>query len=148
MRKLFITLTLALCAFSTACLGQTNRDARVDYVLKNLGVKREVQMKLKPLLYAYLEEKKKANEDYDALKTKLKANIKSETITNEQASSLLTKKWTAETKETAVKKKYTEKFETIISAKKTYKCFNLLNDSKSKVQGKAKQKDYDEEDDD
>ncbi len=146
MRKTIIVFSLALCAFSTVCVGQTNRDARVDYVLKNLGVNRDTQKKLQPLLYEYLAERKEAGAEYASLKSKLKANISSETITNDQATTLLTKKWAAEVKETAVKRKYTEMFQTVLSAKKTYKCFDLLNDSKSKVQGKQKGKQEDDDD--
>ncbi len=142
MRKTLIILTLALMlpAHSWVCMGQSSRDARVAYVLKNLGVNAATQKKLKPLLVAYLEERKATGKDYDALKAKLHTSIKSETLTNEQASRLLALKWASESKETAVKKKYTEKFETVLSAKKTYKCFDLLNDKKSKVQGGKKGK--------
>ncbi len=144
MRRIVIILAVAVLAPS--CLGQTNRDARVSYVLQNLGVNRETQKKLRPLLQDYLSEKKEASSEYTALKGKLKAGISAETLTNEQATSLLTKKWAAEAKETAVKRKYTEKFQTVLSAKKTYKCFDLLNDSKSKVQGKQKTKGADDDD--
>ncbi|MCD8302752.1 MAG: hypothetical protein LUC44_07015 [Prevotellaceae bacterium] len=144
MRKIIIILALALCPFATVCLAQSNRDARVNYVLKNLGINSDTQKKLRPLLEAYLKEKKAASDDYNALKSKLKSNISSQTLTNDQATKLLSLKWAAESKETAVKKKYTTEFCTVLSAKKTYKCFDLLNDKKSKVQGK--QKDADDED--
>ncbi|MCD7722037.1 MAG: hypothetical protein LUI09_07390 [Prevotellaceae bacterium] len=148
MRRLIIILSLLLCPLCSACYAQSNRDARVAYVLKNLGINSATQKKLQPLLTSYLSEKKAASDEYNALKAKLKANIKSETLTNDQASRLLSLRWAAEAKETAVKKKYTEKFETVLSAKKTYKCFSLLNDKKSKVQGKSKSKDDDDDDDD
>ncbi len=138
MKRIILILVLFACPFVTGCMGQTNREARVAYVLKNLGVNKDTQQKLKPLLFSYLEEKKKANSQYDGLKDKLRAKIDAETITNQEAEQLLTAKWDAESREFAVKKKYTPKFKTVLSAKKTYKCFDLLNDKKSKVRGTSK----------
>ena len=48
---------------------------------------------------------------------------------------MLTLKWEAAEKELVVKKEYEQKFKTVLSPKKTYLCFDLLNDKKSKVQG-------------
>ena len=59
------------------------------------------------------------------------------------AQTLLNLKWQAAEKELAVKKDYEKKFMTVLSAKKTYLCFDLLNDKKSKVRG---EKDADDED--
>ncbi len=148
MRKIFIALLLMLCPFASLCHAQTNRDARVAYVLKNLGINADTQKKLKPLLQAYLADKKTAGAEYAAQKDKMKSAIKNGTLTNDQATKLLTLKWNAEAKETAVKRKYTEQFQTVLSAKKTYKCFTLLNDSKDKVMGKTKGKTNDDDDDD
>ncbi len=147
MRKTILALLLLLCPFATLCHAQTSRDARVAYVLKNLGINADTQKKLKPLLQGYLADKKAAGADYSAQKDKLKSSIKNGTLTNDQATKLLSLKWDAEAKETAVKRKYTERFQTVLSAKKTYRCFTLLNDSKDKVQGKSKGKAKDDDDD-
>ncbi len=149
-RALLLVLALSLCAplalRSFSVHAQSNRDARIAYVLKNLGVNSDTQKKLRPLLEGYLAEKKASGEAYSALKSKLKSNISSGTLSNEQAKKLLDAKWASESRETAVKKKYTEKFMTVLSAKKTYLCFDLLNDKKSKVQGKKKDKESDDDD--
>ena len=129
-----LSLTLALGNVTTALAGK-NADMRVAYVLKNLGVKRDVQQKLQPLLQSYLADKKAATKAYDDLKDKLKPSIEAGTITEKQAQQLLTLKWQANEKELAVKRQYEGKFKTVLTAKKTYLCFDLLNDKKSKVRG-------------
>ncbi len=148
MRRTLIALLLLLSPFATLCHAQTSRDARMAYVLKNLGINADTQKKLKPLLQSYLADKKAASAEYSSQKDKLKSSIKNGTLTNDQASKLLTLKWDAEAKETAVKRKYTERFQTVLSAKKTYRCFTLLNDSKDKVQGKKKASAKDDDDED
>ena len=120
---------------STMALAGKNADMRVAYVLKNLGIKRDLQVKLKPILDSYMADKKAANKVYDNLKDKLKPSIEAGTITDKQAQALLDAKWVAAEKELAVKKEYEKKFKTVLSAKKTYLCFDLLNDKKSKVRG-------------
>jgi hypothetical protein len=47
-------------------------------------------------------------------------------------------------KELTVKKAYETKFKTVLSAKKTFLCFDLLNDKKSKVWGREKDEDMDD----
>ena len=120
---------------STMALAGKNADMRVAYVLKNLGIKRDLQVKLKPILDSYMADKKAANKTYDNMKDKLKPSIEAGTITDKQAQALLDAKWVAAEKELAVKKEYEKKFKTVLSAKKTYLCFDLLNDKKSKVRG-------------
>ncbi len=120
---------------STMALAGKNADMRVAYVLKNLGIKRDLQVKLKPILDSYMADKKAANKVYDNMKDKLKPSIEAGTITEKQAQALLDAKWVAAEKELAVKKEYEKKFKTVLSAKKTYLCFDLLNDKKSKVRG-------------
>lgn len=146
-RKL-IALTLMCLALAMGNVGNAwagkNADMRVAYVLKNLGINRDTQNKLRPLLVSYLADKKVANKPYDSLKDKLKPSIEAGTITEKQAQELLTKKWTAAEKELAVKRQYETKFKTVLSAKKTYLCFDLLNDKKSKVRG---EKDNEDDDD-
>lgn len=114
-------------------------DMKVAYVLKNLGVKRDVQAQLKPLLQSYLADKKTANKQYDEMKDRLKASIDNGTLTEKQAQQLLNAKWAADERELAVKRQYETKFKTVLSAKKTYLCFSLLNDSKSKMRGKEQE---------
>lgn len=136
-------LALAMGNVGNAWAGK-NADMRVAYVLKNLGINRDTQNKLRPLLVSYLADKKVANKPYDSLKDKLKPSIEAGTITEKQAQELLTKKWVAAEKELAVKRQYETKFKTVLSAKKTYLCFDLLNDKKSKVRG---EKDNEDDDD-
>ena len=136
-------LALAMGNVGNAWAGK-NADMRVAYVLKNLGINRDTQNKLRPLLVSYLADKKVANKPYDSLKDKLKPSIDAGTITEKQAQELLTKKWVAAEKELAVKRQYETKFKTVLSAKKTYLCFDLLNDKKSKVRG---EKDNEDDDD-
>lgn len=138
MRRTILIIMLAVCPFLTKAWGQSNREARVNYVLTNIGVKRDVQAKLRPLLESYLAEKKKANAAYDGMKKKLELKIKGETISEEQANQLLTLKWASEEKELVVKKEYEKKFKSVLTAKKTFLCFDLLNDKKSKFMGKSK----------
>lgn len=146
-RKLIVLalmcLALAMGNVGNAWAGK-NADMRVAYVLKNLGINRDTQNKLRPLLVSYLADKKVANKPYDSLKDKLKPSIEAGTITEKQAQELLTKKWVAAEKELAVKRQYETKFKTVLSAKKTYLCFDLLNDKKSKVRG---EKDNEDDDD-
>ena len=127
-------LAMAFGASQTAVAGK-NADMRVAYVLGNLGVKRDVQARLKPLLASYLADKKAANKAYDDLKEKLKPSIEAGTITEKQAQELLARKWAAAERELAVKRQYEAKFQTVLTARKTYLCFDLLNDKKSKVRG-------------
>ena len=133
-------LTLAMGNVGTARAGK-NADMRVAYVLKNLGINRDTQNKLRPLLASYMADKKAANKPYDTLKDKLKPSIEAGTITEKQAQELLIKKWDAAEKELAVKRQYETKFKTVLSAKKTYLCFDLLNDKKSKVRGEKDEED-------
>lgn len=138
-----MAISMTLGTGTTALAGK-NADMRVAYVLKNLGVKRDVQVKLKPILDSYMVDKKKANKPYDSLKDKLKPSIEAGTITEKQAQQLLDLKWQAAEKELAVKKAYETKFKTVLSAKKTFLCFDLLNDKKSKVWGREKAEDVDD----
>ncbi|MBO4612494.1 MAG: hypothetical protein J5671_04910 [Bacteroidaceae bacterium] len=135
-------MTLAMCLgnASVAMAGKKS-DMKVNYVLQNLGVKRDVQAKLKPLLVSYLADKKVANKEYDTLKDKLKPSIDNGTLTDKQADRLLQLKWQAAEKELAVKRQYETKLKTVLPSKKVYLCFDLLNDKKSKMMGGGKGKD-------
>ncbi len=144
--------TIILCLLALALsLGNTaaswagkKSDMRVNYVLQNIGVKRDTQAKLKPLLVSYMADKKAANKEYDGLKDKLKPAIENGTLTDKQADKLLQLKWQADEKELAVKRQYETKFKTVLPSKKVYLCFDLLNDSKSKMSG-GKSRDKDED---
>lgn len=141
MKHFIQLLTLSLIfAFAGTTAAQAGRktDMKVNYVLHNVGVKRDVQARLKPLLVSYLADKKAANKTYDDLKDKLKPSIESGTITEKQAQQLLNLKWQADERELAVKRQYEGKFKTVLSARKTYLVFSLLNDSKDKMLGKDK----------
>ena len=135
-----IALAMCLGNASVAMAGKKS-DMKVNYVLQNLGVKRDVQAKLKPLLVSYLADKKVANKEYDTLKDKLKPSIDNGTLTDKQADRLLQLKWQAAEKELAVKRQYETKLKTVLPSKKVYLCFDLLNDKKSKMMGGGKGKD-------
>jgi len=126
-------LTIGLTAMAQKKVPHTTRAA---YVLKNLGVNKEVRAKLQPLLLNYLKDKNVAGSEYDKLKERLKSRIKMGNLTEQQAQQLLDAKWKAAERELAVKKAYEKKFKTVLSVKKTYACFSLLNDKKSKILGK------------
>ena len=138
-----LSILFLLCCGIDAQAGQ-KADMRVPYVLQNIGVKRDVQAKLKPLLVSYLADKKAASKEYENMKDKLKPSIEAGTITEKQANALLRAKWLADEKELAVKRQYEEKFKSVLSAKKTYLCFDLLNDKKSKMLGKDAKDDLDD----
>jgi len=134
-RLLILCLMTVLMCLGNATVAMAGRkaDLKVNYVLKNIGVKRDVQAKLKPLLVSYLADKKVANKEYDTLKDKLKPSIDNGTITDKQADKLLSLKWAAAEKELAVKRQYETKFKTVIPSKKVFLCFDLLNDKTSKM---------------
>ena len=138
--------TLLIVGASTPAKAGKNADARAAYVLKNLGVSRDIQGKLKPMLQNYLADKKAANKEYDSMKKKLENSINAGTISEKQAEDLLTKKWASAERELTVKRQYEKKFRTVLSAKKTYLCFDLLNDKKSKIYGTKGSKKDEEED--
>lgn len=144
--KRLITLCLIALGMTLGNIGQANAAGKKDgmkinYVLKNIGVNREVQAKLKPLLASYLADKRNANKEYDSMKAKLKPSINSGTITEKQAQRLLDLKWQAAEKELAVKRQYETKFKTVLNTKKTFLCFDLINDKKSKMLGEDKKDD-------
>lgn len=139
IRNLIILLISAAFIFSsTSAEAMTKKELRVAYVLKNLGVKREIQAQLRPILIEYLNAKKEANKTYDAMKQKYEFKIENDKLSESEAEALLNAKWAAATAELNVKKTYDKKIRQIISAKKTYKCFSLLNDKASKFNGGKK----------
>ncbi len=129
-----LALVIAMGNVSEAQAGKKS-EMRINYVLKNLGVSSSVQAKLRPLLESYHKDKKTANKEYDALKDKYRISMDSGTLTDKQAQALLDAKWVADQKELVVKKQYEQKFKTVLPVKKVWFCFDLLNDSKSKMSG-------------
>lgn len=129
-------LLLAVTIPANAYAGDKATNAqRVKYVVKNLKLGKDVQAKIQPLLTSYLRDKDAAEAAYESLKDKYKSAIKSNKLSEQQAQQLLNAKWTAAEKELAVKRAYEKKFRTVLSAAKTYQCFDLLNDKNSKVLG-------------
>ena len=131
-------LTVMLLCLLTAVPMQAKKvkatnTQRVQYVLDNLEVKKDVKARLKPMLESFLKEKDAASAGYDKMKDKLKPQIKLGSISNEQGQQLLDAKWAAEAKELQVKKQYEQKFKTLLPVKKVYECFRLLNDKSSKI---------------
>ncbi len=138
MKRFFLVMLMATMGLSTNLLAQSNRAARVEYVLKNVGVDAQTQKKLKPLLQKYLEKKKYETADYDDLKDDLKDRIDAGKLTDTQANRLMKAKWDADQKELDLKKEYEPKFKDVVGTSKTWYVFDLLNDKKSKVLGTKK----------
>lgn len=138
--------SLLLAGVTASYAAPTKQQKRVAYTLKNLKLDATTTKTLQPVLMDYLTELKAAQKPYDDLKDKYKTDIKNGTLTDRAASALLAAKWTAAKNEVTVKEKYEKKFLTIISAKKVWYCFDLLNDKMSKIEGKASNSDDDEDD--
>lgn len=144
---LTIVLAIFCCLlfFPTQSFAGAKQDKRVAYVLAQMKLPTETARKLKPMLQSYLKDKKDASSKYDALKDKYKAAIKKGVITDKQADELLKEKFSSDQKELDVKKTYSSKFRTVLSPKKTYICFTLLNDKWSKIEGGNSNDDDEEE---
>lgn len=142
---LVMACTMLLAGAMVSYAAPTKQQKRVAYTLKNLKLDATTAKTLQPVLMDYLTELKAAQKPYDDLKEKYKTDIKNGTLTDKVASALLTAKWTAAKNEQAVKEKYEKKFMAILSAKKVWYCFDLLNDKMSKIEGKATSSD-DEDD--
>ena len=128
-----LLLCLLMAIPASAKKAKVSNAQRVEYVLKNLEVKKDVKTRLKPLLENYLKDKDATSTSYDKMKDKLKPKIKLGTISDEQGQQLLDAKWAAEAKELQVKKQYEQTFKTVMPVKKVYECFRLLNDKNSKI---------------
>ncbi len=122
------------CMTGPTAMGQTNRELRYEYVMKNLKLDKQAAAQFGPLLKNYLEELKQAKAAYSKLKDKYKDMEKAGTLTNGQAEQLLNAKFDAEAKELMVKKKFYTEFKAVLPLKKIYYAFDLANDKKSKVQ--------------
>ncbi|MCF0198471.1 MAG: hypothetical protein HUK02_04005 [Bacteroidaceae bacterium] len=141
MKKNIALILFCLMAVSFQAVAQSNREARVAYVLQNLGIDRAHQKALRPVLNKYLAEKKQASADYDEQKDRWKELIKKGKLTDAQANKLLQMKWEAEQKELNLKKQYTTRFGKVLPAAKVWYCFDLVNDKKSKIRGEEKNDD-------
>lgn len=138
MKKIIFILTIILTLNIETIMAADKKDKatdaqRVAYVLRNIGVKRDIQSKLKPLLESYLRELNAAEAPYEKLKDKLKPQIKMGNISEAQGQQLLNEKWATDERELAVKKSYEKKFKTVLPTKKVYECYRLLNDKSSKI---------------
>ena len=136
---------LSVCSLS-ANAAPTKQQKKVAYAIKNLKLDANTSKTLQPLLMAYLTELKAVQKPYDDLKDKYKANIKNGSINDKVASALLTAKWDTAKKEVAIKEKYQKKFLEVISAKKVWYCFDLLNDKMSKIEGTSSKASADDDD--
>ena len=138
MKKIIFILTILLTLNIETIMAADKKDKatdaqRVAYVLRNIGVKRDIQRNLKPLLESYLRELNAAEAPYEKLKDKLKPQIKMGNISEAQGQQLLNEKWATDERELAVKKSYEKKFKTVLPTKKVYECYRLLNDKSSKI---------------
>lgn len=151
MKKIFCIVALAmafsLTSTSDITAAPTKQQKRVAYAIKNLKLDATTAKTLQPILMSYLQELKAAQKPYDDLKDKYKTDIDKGTLTDKAATALLAAKWAAAKAETAVKEKYDKQFRTVLSAKKTWYCFDLLNDKMSKIDGTGSKKSADDDDD-
>lgn len=152
MKKIILTAMMAIamttCLPSTTLAAPTKQQKKVAYTIKNLKLDATKAKALQPMLMEYLTELKKVQKPYDDLKEKYKNDIKNGVLTDKAATALLNAKWTAAKAETAVKEKYEKKFQEVISAKKIWYCFDLLNDKMSKIEGTKSSKQAEDDDED
>lgn len=138
MKRIFISSLLCMTLMSAsmpAMAAPTKQQKRVAYTIKNLKLDAAAQKSLQPILMSYLTELKAAQKPYEDMKDKYKNDIDKGTLTDKVANALLEAKWKSAKEETAVKEKYEKQFRTVLSAKKVWYCFSLLNDKMSKIDG-------------
>lgn len=150
MKRLFtigiLALMMCLAGTVSSMAAPTKQQKRVAYTIKNLKLDANTAKALQPILVQYLNELKAASKPYEDLKTKYDNDIKKNLLTDKVAETLLKAKWQAAQKETEVKMKYEAKFRSLLSTKKVWYCFSLLNDKMSKIEGtKANSKDDDDD---
>jgi len=141
-----LALALVVCGTTYSMAAPTKQQKRVAYTLKNLKLDAATKKSLQPMLISYLQELKAAQKPYDDLKEKYKNDIDKGTMTDKVATALLQAKWTAARNENAVKEKYDKQFRTVLSVKKVWYCFDLLNDKMSKIEGGKTSKSADDDD--
>lgn len=151
MKKILLATILFAVTFvastQVSYAAPTKQQKRVAYTIKNLKLDASTTRTLQPMLMQYLTDLKAAQKPYDDLKEKYKTDIKNGTLTDKAANALLEAKWKSAKDEIAVKESYEKKFRTLLSAKKVFICFDLLNDKMSKIEGKASGSQDDEEED-
>lgn len=148
MKRITMILTALVLSFTmtlNVSAAPSKSQRRIAYTLKNLGVDANKQKQLTPLLTQYLNDKKAATKRYDDMKKKYEVAIKKGTLTDGQAKELLEAKWDCDARELNVKKTYTVKLATVLPMKKVYKCFSLINDKMSKVDGTKQGKEDDDD---
>ena len=122
---IFISMAVVI---PTSALAGKKRDARVAYVLKNLRLKSDVQVKFKPLLDAYLKELSDLKDPYKKLKDDLQDAIDANKLTAAQCDQLFEAKQKQEDKEPALNRKWYAKFKTVLTAQQAYKAMKLSDD--------------------
>ena len=127
MLTLAMFISLAVVMPSIALAGK-KRDARVAYVLKNLRLKSDVQVKFKPMLDAYLKELGDLKDPYKNLKDELQDAIDANKLTAAQCDQLFEAKQKQEEKEPAVNRKWYAKFKTVLTTQQAYKAMKLSDD--------------------
>lgn len=149
MKKLTWILALLMISLTVGAkptkTEPTKAQKRVAYTIKNLRLNAEQQKSLQPVLTAYLADLKAAKKTYEDMKKKYENDIDKGTLTDKVAEALLKAKFECEAKELEVKTTYRKKFAAIIPSRKVYICFSLINDKMSKVEGKKKSNDDDED---
>lgn len=146
-----LTQLLTVCAVALTLNLQTHAaqpsktEKRIAYTIKNLKLNATQQKALQPILTAYCAEMKAAKKKYEELKKKYERDIDMGTLTDNASKALLDAKFEAETKELEVKKAYRKKLEGVIPLKKVFSCYDLINDKMSKVEGKKKKTDDDDD---
>ncbi len=149
MKKLSFLLATAMVAYTlnvnAAQAEPTKTQKRIAYTLKNLKLNAQQQKSLQPILTAYCADIKAAKKKYEEMKKKYENDIDKGVLTDKAAEALLDAKFEAESKELEVKKSYSKKFASVVSPKKVYLTFSLINDKMSKVEGKKKTHEDDED---
>lgn len=104
------------------------RTARVMYVLKNLNLKSDVQVKFKPILEAYLKELSDLKDVYKDMKDELQDAIDANKLTPEQCDKLFEAKQKQEEQEPAIQRKWYAKFKTVLTTQQAYRAMKLSDD--------------------
>ena len=138
---LLLVVAVALLAAPTTASAKSKLEKRYEYTLQNLKLDKQTEAKFAPLLKAYLNERKAANDIYDDIKDKYKAAVKAGTITDAQAKQLMDAKLESETKELTARKKYYAEFAKVLKMKKVWYAFDLANEKMSKIEGRDKDSD-------
>lgn len=143
--SILMLVTAATFAMTIQAAAPSKTDKRVNYTLNNLRLSAQQKQALKPLLYAYLADMKTAKKQEKDLEKRFESSIKNNTLTDAQAKQLLDARWPCDARELEVKKKYYPTFLGVIPAKKVLRLYALINDKMSKIDGKSKKSDDDDD---